>query len=154
MSPENRQRRSEAMAQRQMADPRLRQGYSRTRGGRRQDLDNQYFRSGWEANFARYLNFLKKQGEIREWKYEAFTFWFEKIKRGVRSYTPDFAVWEHSSDPENPDYFYEVKGYHHQRGKTALDRMKRYHPDVKIVLLDEDAYKAIKKYKALIPEWE
>ena len=44
-----------------------------------------YFRSRWEANYARYLQWLKDRGEIVDWEYEPETFWFEKIKRGVRS---------------------------------------------------------------------
>src|SRR5215471_1288173 len=68
--------------------------YTRGWGGRRKDLDDRYFRSSWEANYARYLNFLKSRGEIHDWQYESNTFWFHKIKRGTRSYTPDFKVWQ------------------------------------------------------------
>src|SRR5262245_10205744 len=43
--------------------------YSRATGGRRPDLDDRYFRSSWEANYARYLNLLVKQGQIVSWEY-------------------------------------------------------------------------------------
>ena len=53
-------------------------------GGRRDDLDGLFVRSSWEANYARYLNWLVKLGEIKGWEYEADTFAFDKIKRGTR----------------------------------------------------------------------
>ena len=46
-----------------------------------------YYRSRWEANYARYLEWLKQRGEISDWKHEPETFWFEPIKRG-RSQLP------------------------------------------------------------------
>ena len=55
--------------------------YSRCRGGKRSDLNNQYFRSSWEANIARILNFLN----IR-WIYEYKRFYFNETVDGVRSY--------------------------------------------------------------------
>src|SRR5690606_8292944 len=70
-------------------DGTLRNGYSRGSQGRRSDLGNIFFRSSWEANYARYLNFLKSQGHIYKWEFEPDTFWFESIRRGVRSYLPD-----------------------------------------------------------------
>lgn len=42
----------------------------RSKGGIRPDL-GRYFRSAWEANIARYLNFLQKHGEIESWEYES-----------------------------------------------------------------------------------
>ena len=33
--------------------------YSRTKSGKRKDLNNTYFRSSWEANIARFYNYLK-----------------------------------------------------------------------------------------------
>jgi hypothetical protein len=145
------QGKSDLMSQRHLTDPRLRSAHSRSRGGRRPDLGNMYFRSSWEANIARYLNWLKERGDIAEWAYEAETFWFEEIKRGVRSYTPDFRITER---PGSEPYYWEVKGWHHPRGKTALARMARYYPQVRIVVIDEDAYKAIARWRALIPNWE
>ena len=56
-------------------------------GGKRK-----YFRSKWESNYARYLQFLKEHKQIEDWHHECETFWFEGIKRGVCSYLPDFKV--------------------------------------------------------------
>lgn len=125
--------------------------YSERKSGRREDLDNRFFRSAWEANVARYLNFLVAQGVIYAWEYEAETFWFETIKRGVRSYKPDFKIRD-TADGE--PYYWEVKGYDYPRGITARKRMAKYYPAVRLVLIDKDAYDALKKWRALIPGWE
>jgi len=53
-----------------------------------------YYRSKWEANYARYLEWLKSKGEIQGWLHEPETFWFDGIKRGCLSYLPDFRVVE------------------------------------------------------------
>lgn len=90
-----------------------------------------YFRSQWEANFARYLQFLKAQRAIVEWEFEKETFWFEAIKRGVRSYLVDFTVTENNGKLTR----YEVKGYMDSKSKTKLKRLKKYHPDVELRLV-------------------
>lgn len=125
--------------------------HTRCNGGKREDLNNQYFRSAWEANIARYLNFLKESGDIEKWEYEAETFWFTAIKRGTRSYTPDFKIWERDKEP----YFIEVKGWMNKQSRTRLERMKKYFPHIKIELLDEDRYRTLRKQlKGLIKGWE
>lgn len=125
--------------------------YSNARRGARSDIGPIHFRSRWEANYARYLNLLKSKAKIDHWEYEADTFWFEKIKRGVRSYLPDFKIFNLDGSIE----YHEVKGWMDDKSKTKLKRMKKYHPDVKIVLIDEKAYKELdKELKHLIPGWE
>lgn len=151
-SEENKQKQSERMSKSQNERIRRNQslGYSRGKGGTRADLGI-YVRSSWEANVARYLNFLIKQKTIFKWEYEPDTFWFENIKRGTRSYTPDFKIW----DTENSDpYYWEVKGYMDAKSKTKLKRMAKYYPDVKVVVIGKDEYNDIKKNKALIKNWE
>lgn len=119
--------------------------------GKRADLGGQFFRSGWEANYARYLNWLIKQRQVREWKYEADTFEFHSIKKGTRFYTPDFKVFM----PNGKIEYHEVKGYKHPKGETALKRMAKYYPEILIVLIDAPVYNSIKgKVGALIPGWE
>jgi len=125
--------------------------YSNRKSGRREDLDNQYFRSAWEANIARYLNWLQEQGQIVRWEYEPDTFWFEKVRRGTRSYRPDFKIWD-TEDGE--PYYWEVKGYDYARGQTARKRMAKYYPDIRVVVIDQSAYNEIRRWKGLIPEWE
>ena len=112
---------------------------------------NKYYRSRWEANYARYLEWLKKNNQILSWKHEPHTFWFEGIKRGCMSYLPDIEVTE----LDGKIIFHEVKGWMDDRSKTKIKRMAIYHPDVKLIVIDGKGYKAIeKKIKVLIPDWE
>lgn len=124
--------------------------YSIARGGKREDL-GMYFRSSWEANWARYLNFQKKHGAIVDWEYEPETFEFEDIKRGSRYYTPDFKVY----NPDGSVEFHEIKGYMDRTSQTKLKRMNKYYPDVKIIIVGKKEYSAVsKKAKGFIPNWE
>lgn len=128
-----------------------RRGRSRGKGGKRADLGGLYVRSAWEANYARYLNWLVAQDVIKAWEYEPDTFWFLHIKRGTRSYTPDFKIHNNDGSVE----YHEVKGWMTPKSKTQLKRMARYHPDVKVIIVDADAYRAIaRQAKRLIPRWE
>ena len=125
--------------------------HNRGNGGRRADLGNRYFRSSWEANWARYLNLLIKLGEIKAWEYESETFEFEGIKRGGKFYTPDFKVTSSDGSIE----FHEVKGYMDQRSATKLKRMKKYHPKVLLRLVDKKVYRDMAKmFSATLPNWE
>jgi hypothetical protein len=110
-----------------------------------------YGRSRWERNFARYLNFLLERGEIKNWFHEPHTFWFEKIKRGVRSYLPDFKVEHNNGSTE----WFEVKGYMDDKSRTKLKRMGIYYPEEKIRVVDGQWFKENnKKMRLLIKEWE
>lgn len=115
--------------------------YSRTKYGTRDDLAGRFFRSSWEANYARFLNWMKATGHIADWDYEAETFWFEKIKRGVRSYKPDFKV----TNTDGSIHYVEVKGWMDAKSKTKIARMARYHPTVDLRVVDEKAYRAIER---------
>jgi hypothetical protein len=110
-----------------------------------------YFRSKWEANYAFYLQWLKDKGEIKDWEYETETFWFDKIKRGVCSYKPDFKVIENNGSIS----YSEVKGWFDPRSRTKLKRMRIYHPTVKIVLIEKKFFSQNgKKLSGLVPGWE
>lgn len=85
-------------------------------GGKRADLDYTFFRSKWEANYARYLT---QMGTV--WEYEPKTFEYP-LKKGTRFYTPDFRLVEH-------DIWVEVKGRWDAKSKTKLRRFKKYFPD-------------------------
>lgn len=122
----------------------------RGNGGKRKDLGDRYFRSNWEANYARYLNWLCLNNQISSWQYEVDTFKFP-IKRGSRFYTPDFKVWKNTREFE----YHEVKGYMDQKSKTKLERMARYYPSLPIILIDHKAYSNIgKAMSRILPGWE
>lgn len=123
----------------------------RSRQGKRTDLDGLYVRSAWEANYARFLNWLISIGQIKNWEYEVDTFEFYAIKRGSRFYTPDFKITNNDDTIE----YHEVKGWMDQKSQTKLTRMKKYYPKIKLVLIDKDAYRAIEKdVKRFIIFWE
>lgn len=109
-----------------------------------------FYRSRWEANYARYLEWLKQRGEITSWEHEPETFWFEKIRRGTRSYLPDFKV-----EQRGRVTYHEVKGWMDRRSKTKLRRMAKYYPSVVLVLVEKKQYKAIGAVVGpLISGWE
>lgn len=108
-----------------------------------------YARSRWEANYARYLEWLKQRGEIIEWEHEPHTFWFEKIKRGVRSYLPDFRVTLHAGIQ-----WHEVKGWMDAKSKTKLKRMNKYYPRETVLVRDSAWFRANKTLAAIIPGWD
>lgn len=115
-------------------------------GGKRK-----YFRSRWEANYARYLEFLKVHGEIKEWDHECETFWFDGIKRGCMSYLPDFKV----TLPNEKVEFHEVKGWMDDRSKTKINRMRIYHPGVILRIISQKWFSSNnRKLKGLIQDWE
>jgi len=120
--------------------------YSRGWSGWWENGEKRYFmRSKWEYNYAWYLDFLKRHNEILDWEYEADTFWFLEIKRGVRSYTPDFKIYTKNDGVE----YHEVKGYMDAKSKTKLARMKKYYPSVKLVVIDKERYREIMKSRRL-----
>jgi hypothetical protein len=127
--------------------------FSHVKNGRRADLGNIYLRSRWEANYCRWLNFLiRYEDEIIKWEYEKQTFYFDKIKRGTTSYTPDFKVYFKDGHIE----YHEVKGWDYPRGVTARKRMAKYFPEIKLLVFDESFFKDIKRkhIDKVIPNWE
>jgi len=118
--------------------------YSRCRGGFREDL-NQYFRSSWEANIARYLNFLHIK-----WEYEPKRFNFEEIDSGVLSYMPDFYLSE-------LDIWIEVKGWMDEKSKTRFKYFEKFYPEEnnKLILIERKRYNEIEKeFKYIVSNWE
>jgi len=110
-----------------------------------------YYRSRWEANYARYLEWLKGLGEIKKWEHEPETFWFEAIRRGTRSYLPDFRV---TANDDSVSY-HEVKGYMDPQSKTKLKRMAKYHPHIVLHLIDAKRYNTLKRQVSrIIKDWE
>lgn len=117
--------------------------HSRSKSGKRPDLNDQFFRSAWEANVARYFNFLGIK-----WEYEPKVFYFDNIKRGTLSYTPDFYL-------PDKNLWVEVKGWMDDKSKVKLKRFAKYYPEEKLELIGAKEYREIKKnYSSLIENWE
>jgi hypothetical protein len=109
-----------------------------------------FARSRWEANYAYYLEFLKGRGTIQAWEHEPDTFWFDKIKRGVRSYLPDFKV----TYADGSVTYHEVKGWMDPRSLTKIKRMAKYHPKVRMFVADAAWFKKNARTMAgLVPGW-
>lgn len=120
------------------------------------------FRSKSEANYAAYLEWLHKIGQIADWRYEPRTFWFTPdavakgavmaggVRRGVTSYKPDFEV----VGADMKTSYHEVKGYMDARSRTALARMKRYYPEVRLIVIDSKHMAALKRQVGgIVPGW-
>lgn len=151
MSQENIEKRSDRSSQ-MMTARHASKNYTRARGGVREDIGEIYFRSSWEANYARYLNKLISLGVVVSWEYEPETFWFEAIRRGTRSYRPDFRVF-YKDDPK-PEYI-EIKGWVVAKDRTKWRRMKKYHPHIKLVVVGQKEYEKIKReWSSSIRNWE
>lgn len=117
------------------------------------EIGNQriYARSRWEANYGRYLEWLRINGSILKWEHEPETFWFEGIKRGTCSYLPDFRVTENNGSV----VYHEVKGWFDARSKTKLKRMAKYHPTISLRVIAAPWFKANeRKLAGLISNWE
>lgn len=93
-----------------------------------------FFRSDWEYRYAKYLQKLKDQKEILLWEHEPTIFWFLEIKRGTRSYLPDFRV----TAKDGSHYWVEVKGYFDRKSITKIKRFHKYYPEEKLVIVDKN----------------
>jgi len=112
------------------------------------DKEPIYFRSSWEYYYSLFLEKLKQERKIIDWKHEPKCFWFEGVKRGVVSYLPDFCILHNNGTEE----WVETKGYMDSRSITKMKRMAKYYPQIKIRLVGADWFKAnLKACKALEP---
>lgn len=110
-----------------------------------------YARSRWEANYGKYLQFLKDHGKIADWAHEPKTFWFKGIKRGTCSYLPDFCVTENTGRTQ----WFEVKGHYSAKDFTKIKRFGKYYPDEKLTVIDGKWFKKNNStMKNIVPGWE
>ena len=111
-----------------------------SKAGFREDL-NKYFRSTWEANFARILNYLNISYEFEPKKFNMID------KNGLPfGYTPDFKI---------KNKYIEIKGYWHVGDKEKMQLFKKYFPNEKMHIIDKSLYLKYKnKFSHKIPTWE
>ena len=112
------------------------------KGGHRNDIDNIYFRSSWEANIARVFKYKNIEFEFEEHR-------FELIVNGVETvYIPDFFI-------KQSNMYVEVKGYWREDAKIKFECFKNQYKDIKIMVIGPKEYKNIEKiYKNIIINWE
>ncbi len=108
-------------------------------------------RSKWETNYGIYLDWLVRQKEIKEWEYEPERYNFD-MKEGnqlirIGTYLPDFRVTEN----DGTQYLVEIKGY--AQGKRKLQRMKKYHPEIKVELVEATQYNTLKRQIGKLLNW-
>jgi len=104
-------------------------------GGKRK-----YYRSRWEANYARYLQSLKDADDIKSWEHEPKVFWFSQTKKGGVGYLPDFRVILKNGSVE----YHEVKGWMDERSKSKIEGMQKFYPDTSLILIQQKEYNQIK----------
>ena len=106
------------------------------RTGKRSDLGNQFFRSSWEANIARFLDYYGI-----EWIYEP-----QRFNLGNTTYLPDFYLPVTS-------YFLEVKGYY--RNTEWKEKIRLFRENHHIVVIDKKVYYQLQiLFSHLIANWE
>ena len=109
----------------------------RRRFGYRQDLGNYYFRSTWEANFARILNV-----KGIDWQYEPKRFKFSDCTYLPDFYLPKFNTW------------IEVKGYMSDLSLKKINLFKEI-SGVRLFILNTERYNKLKsKFSSTVPNWE
>lgn len=112
--------------------------YSRCRKGKRADLGDTFFRSAWEANYARILNHLGVK-----WEYEPKMFQIDQFE----TYTPDFKLADGT--------FVEIKGWWTETSKRKIESFKTKYPDIKLQIITKTEYIALsKQYCNIINHWE
>lgn len=111
--------------------------HSRSKKGIREDLGC-FFRSTWEANYARYLNEIGVK-----WKYESMTYSLGQDK----TYTPDFILEDGTH--------VEIKGWLMAKGAEKIRLFQEQHPHIPFKIIGRPEYNALKKqYQFLIKYWE
>lgn len=97
---------------------------------------NYIFKSSWEVEIARNLQRLYEESAISEWNYENKHFVFEDVKRGIRSFCPDFEVIKRNGDK----LYIEVKGWKMPSAMKRIKMFRERYYDVEFYLLDEKEY--------------
>lgn len=103
-----------------------------------------YYRSKWEANYARYLQALKENGIILSWEHEPDSFLLYSQKGNPMKYVPDFKVFRKVDDKIYYNY-HEVKGWNDERSKSKISEFKKMYGDSFLNVIYASEYNKIKK---------
>lgn len=114
------------------------------KAGKRSDLGNIHFRSSWEANYARLLNYYQDRFIIKSWEFEP-----DVLDLNGITYIPDFKVINVKGEVS----YHEVKGWMDSESKKKIAAMKAINPT--LLVIDTEKYNIIEKvYSGVIPTWE
>jgi len=111
-----------------------------------------YFPNQMEANYYRYLHWMREHGMIADFEYQPDYLDFTQygFTHGTTRYRPDFKVTE----KDGSTYYVETKGWLDAKSKTKLKRAREY-SKVRVNLVLYREYKQLEKQiSGLVPEWE
>ncbi len=97
-----------------------------------------HFLSSWEYEIAIRLDELKNKSFITDWEYEPERFIFKDVKRGIRSYLPDFKIIRNDGI-----LYLEVKGWQMPNGMKRIAMFRERFQEKKLLIIDENEYKSI-----------
>jgi hypothetical protein len=127
-----------------------RKGHSSASAGERPDYPGIFFRSSWEANIARYLDYLKSYRAVDSWSYESRTFLFEGATEKPFSYTPDFEVSMNGATS-----CWEVKGWKDKKWNRKIKIFRQQYPGEPLRIIGPKEYSEIEnKFAPFLPGWE
>jgi hypothetical protein len=116
-------------------------GYGKS--GKRKDLNNQSFRSTWDANVTRIFNYEGIPSE-----YECKRFPLIRADGSKTSYLPDHHI-------VGTHIWYEQKGYMRSGCLEKITLFREQYPNEILIVIGPEEYKRFKEsYKDLIPNWE
>jgi len=108
-----------------------------SKAGFRKDL-GKYFRSSWEANFARILNFLNIN-----WEYEK-----KRFKLDNNSYCPDFYLSDYN-------LYIEIRGYYPHARSDKIQQFLELYPSLRLEVFREEEYEVLsQEFSNIVPNWE
>lgn len=123
-----------------------------SKSGYRNDLQ-QYFRSTWESNYVRYLNFVGLK-----WEYESHRFpFYDETGDIICVYIPDFYVnneFIEIKDHAESNSYWSCDCKRCKRDKMKMAMFLSY-PQHSIRMIEKAEYKEINnKYRMIVPFWE
>lgn len=138
--------------------------WKKTKGGYREDLKREY-RSSWEANIHRLLNWMKQEGipfTGKHVSYETVYVEFNVRRGGPMGYHPDFVLYLSSpiviGNRKYSKAHIEISGF---RDRKKIEKMKRLKEDygdkngiISIEIVSEVYYMLEDSYSAIVPNWE
>lgn len=123
------------------------------RGYRVIDRKRICFANRMEANYYRYLLWLKKKKSIANFEFQPSPFDFRPfgVDQGIVTYRPDFLVLQF----DGFCYYVETKGHMNASSKTKLNRMRKYYPSITLEVVNYKKYKEIERdVGSIIEGWE
>lgn len=142
--------------------------YANVRKGYALDLaDDNYYMSGWERDFARFLTYLQALGIVSGWEYEPYRFNFiGHYNSNPLFYVPDFVVdfsmvkEVHSLNTLLPDaspghnLYVEVKGQETGRDRNKWKRFRKVTGNKLNVVKRAEMKFLQDRFSDLVPNWE